>query len=84
MSSGRQRWNDLSPARRRLVVAVGVLDAGLRAWALLDLKNRPAEEVKGPKALWGLALTVVSSAGVLPTAYLLLGRREHRHLLPLD
>lgn len=83
MSSGRQRWNDLSPARRRLVVAVGVLDAGLRVWALVDLKKRPAEEVNGPKALWGLALTVVSSAGMLPTAYLLLGRR-HRQLLPLD
>ena len=83
MSSGRQRWNDLSPTRRGLVVAVGLLDAGLRAWALVDLKNRPADEVIGPKAVWGLALTVVSSAGVLPTAYLLLGRR-HRHLLPLD
>lgn len=83
MSSGRQRWNDLSPTRRALVVTLGVLDAGLRAWALVDLKNRPADEVNGPKAAWGLALTVVSSAGVLPTAYLLLGRR-HRHLLPLD
>lgn len=83
MSSGRQRWNDLSPTRRRLVVALGVVDAGLRAWALVDLKNRSADQVNGPKALWGLALTVVSSAGVLPTAYLVLGRR-HRHVLPFD
>ena len=83
MSSGRQQWNDLSPTRRRLVVAVGVLDAGLRAWALVDLKNRPADEVNGPKAVWGLALTVVGSAGLLPAAYLLLGRRR-RGLLPFD
>ncbi len=83
MSTPRDRWNDLSPARRGAVVAVGVVDASLRAWALVDLRNRPAEQVKGPKALWALALTVVSSAGLLPGAYLLVGRR-HRGLLPLD
>jgi hypothetical protein len=57
------------------VVTVGVVDAGMRAWALIDLKNRPADEVNGPKAAWALALTVVSSAGLLPAAYLLFGRR---------
>lgn len=77
------RWNEMSPTTRALVVTVGVVDAGLRAWALVDLKNRPADQVHGPKAAWGLALTVVSSAGVLPAAYLLLGRRRSG-LLPLD
>lgn len=83
MSTGRQRWQDLSPARRKAVIAVGALDAAMRAWALVDLKNRPADEVKGPKVAWAVALTVVSSAGVLPAVYLLVGRR-HRHVLPLD
>lgn len=76
MTPGRQQWDQLSPARRKLVVAVGVVDAGMRAWALLDLKNRPADEVNGPKAVWALALSVVSSAGMLPAAYLVLGRRK--------
>ena len=76
MTPGRQQWDDLSPARRKLVVTVGVVDAGMRAWALVDLKNRPADEVNGPKAVWALALTVVSSAGLLPAAYLLFGRRR--------
>jgi hypothetical protein len=48
----------------------------MRAWALMDLKNRPVDEVNGPKAAWALALTVVNSAGLLPTAYLLFGRRR--------
>ena len=48
----------------------------MRAWALLDLKNRPVEEVNGPKAAWGLAITVVNSAGLVPAAYLLFGRRR--------
>ena len=76
MSPARQKWDQLSPARKRLVVAVGVVDAGMRAWALVDLRNRPADEVNGPKAAWAMALTVVNSAGLLPTAYLLLGRRR--------
>lgn len=72
----RTRWNEMSPTSRAVVVTVGVVDAGLRAWALADLKNRPAEQVNGPKVAWGLALTVVSSAGMLPVAYLLFGRRS--------
>lgn len=71
----RTRWDEMSPTSRALVTTVAVVDAGLRAWALADLKNRPAEQVKGPKAVWGLALSVVSSAGVLPATYLVLGRR---------
>jgi len=76
VTPGRQQWDQLSPTRRKLVVTVGVVDAGMRAWALLDLRNRPADEVNGPKAVWALALTVVSSAGMLPAAYLVLGRRR--------
>ena len=76
MNPARKTWDELPPARRRMVIAVGVLDAGLRAWALVDLKNRPADQVNGPKGVWALALSVVSSAGILPSAYLLLGRKR--------
>lgn len=76
MQPVRQKWDELSPARKRLMIAVGVVDAGMRAWALIDLKNRPDDEVNGPKAVWALALTVVNSAGLLPAAYLLVGRRR--------
>ena len=71
----RTRWDEMSPTSRALVTTVAVVDAGLRAWALVDLRNRPADQVKGPKAVWGLALSVVSSAGALPAAYLVLGSR---------
>ena len=71
----RTRWNDMSPTSRAALITVGVVDAGLRVYALADLRTRPAEQVAGPKGLWGLALTVVSSAGVVPAAYLLLARR---------
>jgi hypothetical protein len=76
VNPARQKWDELPPARKRLMITVGVVDAGMRAWALMDLKNRPVDEVNGPKAAWALALTVVNSAGLLPTAYLLFGRRR--------
>ncbi len=76
MHPARQKWDELPPARKRLLIMVGVVDAGLRAWALVDLKNRPADEVKGPKAAWALALALGNSAGLLPAAYLLVGRRR--------
>ena len=66
----------LAPAQRRTVMAVGVVDIGLRIWALADLAGRPAPEVRGPKAFWAVGLSVVSSAGVLPVAYLLAGRKR--------
>jgi hypothetical protein len=76
VNPARQKWDDLSPTRKKVLIAVGVFDAGMRAWALLDLKNRPADEVNGPKPAWALAITLVNSAGIVPGAYLLLGRRR--------
>lgn len=52
------------------------MDAGLRAWALRDLAGRDADQVNGPKWLWGSALGVLSTSGVLPAAYLVVGRKS--------
>ena len=76
MNPARQRWDELSPTRKKILIGVGVVDAGMRAWALVDLRRRPADQVNGPKPAWALALTVVNSAGVLPTVYLLFGRKR--------
>lgn len=84
MSRVRRRWQDLPVQARAAMAGMGVLDAGLRAWALADLRTRPAGQVAGPKSWWAVGLAVVSSAGVLPAVYLLWGRRSQRHLLPLD
>ena len=75
---GRHGLREMSPALRTLVISLGAVDVGLRAWALWDLRRRPADEVTGPKAVWAVALVSVSSAGVLPLAYVVLGRRRYR------
>ena len=76
MASKSRRWRDLSPARRRTVMSVAAVDLGLRTWALVDLRRRPAQNVKGPKAAWAAGLVVVSSAGILPLVYFIFGRRR--------
>jgi hypothetical protein len=48
--------------------------AARRQW--WDLKRRPASQVRGPKWLWATVVTVVSSAGVVPIAYFVFGRRQ--------
>lgn len=77
MSTKNQRWAELSPGKRRAVITFAALDTALRAWALADLARRPQEQVKGPKVAWAIALSVVNSVGVLPTAYLAWARRTN-------
>lgn len=72
----KKRWNDLSPNAKTAVIAVAAVDAGLRAWALRDLAGRQASQVKGPKWLWGSALGLLSTSGVLPVIYLVAGRKS--------
>lgn len=66
-------WSDLTTTQQRLIVAGGVVEAVLTTIGLRDLRRRPAEQVRGPKAAWGLA-TFVQPVG--PVAYLLVGRRR--------
>jgi type II secretory pathway component PulM len=71
-----RRWSDLSPRARKIIVAGAVAESALKAVALVDLKRRPASEIRGPKWAWLPGLTVVNSAGIIPLAYLVRGRRK--------
>ena len=73
-----RRWQDLDPRTRRLIVVGACADGALRIAALIDLRRRPAGEVRGSKRLWGLGLVAVNSAGLLPLAYFWRGRRAPR------
>ena len=72
----KRRWSDLSERQRRVIAVTGAAEAVLKIAALVDLRRRPAEQVKGSKAIWAAALVLVSSAGALPIAYFVLGRRR--------
>jgi hypothetical protein len=71
-----QRWSDLSERDRRLLVAVAVADGALRVAALIDIKRRPAGQIRGSKRIWAAVVAFVNSAGVLPISYFVFGRRR--------
>ncbi|TDW95654.1 MULTISPECIES: hypothetical protein [Kribbella] len=70
-----KKWADLSTRQQRLVVAGAVVESVLKAVALADLARRPATQVRGPKPLWALALTLFNSLGAAPIIYWLYGRK---------
>jgi hypothetical protein len=70
------RWSDLSERNRKLIIAAGIVDVTLRIAALIDIKRRPASQIRGRKGLWAVVVAVVNSAGVLPVSYFLFGRRR--------
>ena len=60
------------------LVVAAVNEGILQLAALIDIKRRPASQIRGPKWLWATAVTVISSAGVLPISYFVVGRRQPR------
>jgi hypothetical protein len=70
-----KRWSDLSSRQRTLVVLVVAAETVLKVVMLIDLKNRPASQVRGPKRLWA-ATALLGTAGLAPLTYLLVGRRR--------
>jgi hypothetical protein len=74
--AARRRWSDLSERRRRLLVAAAVAEGILKLAALIDIKRRPASQIRGQKWIWATVVAVVSSAGVVPVSYFVFGRRR--------
>jgi len=72
-----QRWSDLSPRSRKLIIAAAVAEAALKTAALVDIRRRPASEIRGSKKVWIPLVTIVNSFGAAPLSYFLLGRRKH-------
>jgi hypothetical protein len=69
----QKKWSDLTVTQRRAITVVGAVEAALTAAALRDLSRRPAGRVRGPKAVWALAVFVQP---VGPLAYFAAGRRQ--------
>jgi hypothetical protein len=76
--AARKQWSDLSERTRRLLIAAAVAEGILKVAALLDIRRRPASQIRGPKWMWAVVVAVVSSAGVVPVSYFAFGRRQPR------
>ncbi len=68
-----KKWSELSKSSRGLIVAAGAAELVLLAAALIDIKRRPADQIRGPKRLW-TALAFIDVIG--PIAYFSFGRRR--------
>jgi hypothetical protein len=72
----KERWNDLEPRTRRLLVFAAAIEGVLKIAALSDLVRRPSSEVRGSKAGWAAAVALVNALGAVPIAYFVWGRRR--------
>jgi hypothetical protein len=70
-----KRWSDLSSRQRTLIILAVAVETALKVVMLIDLKRRPADQVRGPKGLWA-ATALANTAGLAPLAYLVFGRRR--------
>ena len=70
------RWGDLSERTRTLLLTAAAADGMLKIAALIDIKRRPADQIRGRKWMWATAVTLINSAGVVPVSYFILGRRS--------
>lgn len=71
-----RKWSDLSKSTQRLIIVAGVAETSLKAAALVDMKRRPASQIRGSKWVWAPAVTVINSFGLAPLAYFVFGRRR--------
>ncbi|HEY1916894.1 MAG TPA: hypothetical protein VGH27_15095 [Streptosporangiaceae bacterium] len=71
-----KRWSDLSSRTRKLIVGAGAIEAILKTVVLIDIRRRPASQIRGSKRLWVVAALLVNSAGLGSLSYLLFGRRQ--------
>jgi hypothetical protein len=72
----KQRWSDLSPRTRKLLIVAGIAEASLKTAALIDIKRRPASDIRGSKWIWVPTVIAVNSFGAVPLSYFAFGRRK--------
>jgi hypothetical protein len=69
----KKKWSDLSKRKRQLIVVAGVAEAALKVAMLIDIKRRPASQIRGSKWLWR-PLAFVNLFG--PVSYFAFGRGD--------
>jgi hypothetical protein len=68
-----RKWSDLSEGQRNAIKILAVSEFALKILMLVDIKRRPANQIRGPKAAWRLA-AAVNTIG--PVSYFLFGRKR--------
>lgn len=69
----KKQWSDMSRGQQVATIVTSLVQVGLLAAALWDIRHRPADQIKGTKTAW-TAAAFVNFAG--PIAYFLFGRKR--------
>jgi len=68
-----KKWSELSERQRAFFLAAAAAELALKIAALLDIKRRPAELIRGPKGLWRAAMAINLFG---PLSYFVFGRKR--------
>jgi uncharacterized small protein (DUF1192 family) len=68
-----KKWNDLSAGQRNAIKILAVAELSLKIAMLIDIRRRPASQIRGPKNAWRAA-AAVNTLG--PVSYFAFGRRK--------
>jgi hypothetical protein len=68
------RWSELSERTRKLIIVGAIAETILKVAMLVDIRRRPASQIRGSKRIWA-ATALVNSAGIGPLVYFAFGRR---------
>jgi hypothetical protein len=69
-------WSELSDRNRMLLIAAATAETILKAAVIIDIRRRPASQIRGSKRMWIAAAVLVNSFGIGPISYFALGRRR--------
>ena len=72
----RKKWSDLSQRNQALIITAAVAEGSLKVAALIDIKRRPASQIRGSKWVWATVVVLVNSFGLAPLSYFAFGRRR--------
>lgn len=68
-----RKWAELSDRQRALLLSAAAAELSLKIAALVDIARRPADRIRGPKALWRAAMAVNL---IGPLSYFAVGRKR--------
>ncbi|MFP4438215.1 MAG: PLDc N-terminal domain-containing protein [Chloroflexaceae bacterium] len=69
----KKRWEDLTGAQKVGIIVMTMVQLGLLAGALWDIRKRPADEINGNKWVW-VGVSLINYVG--PLAYFKYGRKQ--------
>ncbi len=79
--SEKKPWKELSTPQKAGGLLMGIVQVSLLIAALVDIRRRPAEQIRGRKAWWALA-AFVNFIG--PISYFLFGRKQPTALIAAE